>query len=56
MTIEYKALPEHKLVILTHVGTIPDNEFLDFYKKHYRRDTFDPTMNQLVDLREADST
>ena len=56
MTIEYSVLPEHKLAIMTQVGTIPDIEFLDFYKKLYKSDTFDPTMNQLVDLREADST
>jgi hypothetical protein len=56
MAIECRTLAEHKLVILKHVGTIPDDEFLDFYKKLFKSDTFDPTMNLLVDLREADST
>lgn len=56
MTIEHITFPEHKLAILKHVGTIPDKEFLDFYKKLFRSDTFDPAMNLLVDLREADST
>jgi hypothetical protein len=55
MTIECRAIPEHNLAILVHVGSIPDEEFLAFYKSLYDRDALHPSMNLLVDLREADS-
>jgi hypothetical protein len=55
VTIEFRAEPEHNLAILVHVGTIPDDEFLAFYKSLYESDSVDTSMNLLVDLREADS-
>jgi hypothetical protein len=55
MAIECRARPEHNLAILVHVGRIPDEEFLAFYKALYERGTLHPSMNLLVDLREADS-
>lgn len=56
MTIEFKARPEHNLGILAHSGTIKDNEFIAFYTTLLKSDSFDPLMNLLVDLREADSS
>lgn len=56
MPIEYQGRPEHNLIILVHVGTIPDDEFLTFYESLYGSNQFDPSMNLLVDLRQADST
>jgi len=55
MPIELHIRPEHHLVILVHVGATPDDEFLAFYRSLYESDTFDSSMNQLVDLRQADS-
>lgn len=56
MAIEHSVLPDHNLVILKHVGNIPDDEFLNFYKKFFTSDAVDLPMNLLVDLRKADST
>jgi hypothetical protein len=55
MSIECHVRPEHNLAVLVHVGTIPDEEFLAYYKALYKSDTLHPAMNLLVDLREADS-
>jgi hypothetical protein len=56
MSIIFHTEPEHNLIILVHTGTTPDDEFLAFYKRLYGSDTFDLSMNLLVDLREADSS
>jgi len=56
MPIKQSMLPDHNLVILKHEGSIPDEEFLDFYKKFFMSNDVDLSMNLLVDLREADST
>ena len=55
MAIECRVRPEHNLAVLVHVGRIPDEEFLAFYKSLYESDALHPSMNLLVDLREADS-
>lgn len=56
MPIEQNLLLDHNLVILSHVGSIPDEEFLEFYKKFFKTGNIGMSMNLLVDLREADST
>ena len=56
MTINSCVRPEHNLVILAHVGETTDDEFLAFYKSLFECDSFDLSMNLLVDLREADSS
>ena len=56
MPITYQVRREHHLILLVHIGTIPDDEFLAFYKSLYENDRIDPLMNLLVDLRQADST
>jgi hypothetical protein len=56
MSITFHTETEHNLIILVHTGTTPDDEFLAFYKGLYGSDTFDLSMNLLVDLREADSS
>jgi hypothetical protein len=55
VSIEFLARPEYNLGILVHKGRIPDDEFLTFYKSLFESDSFDLSMNLLVDLREADS-
>ena len=56
MAIELFTKPEHNLDILVHVGKIQDDEFLDYYRSFFESDTFDPSRNLLVDLREANSS
>lgn len=56
MPISFKTKPEYNLIIQTHIGRIPDDEFLSFYKDLYCDDSFDRSINQLVDLRETDSS
>ena len=56
MTIEYNISPEYNLIIIVHKRTIKDDEFLAFYRSLFKSDSFDPSMNFLVDLRETDST
>jgi len=55
MSIELHLRPDHHLAILIHIGTIPDDEFLSFYESLYENKSFNPTMDQLIDLRQADS-
>lgn len=56
MPITFRAIPEYNLAILVHVGKIPDDEFLAFYESLYKSDSFDPSMNLIVDLRKTDSS
>jgi len=56
MSIEYHVSAEHNLVILLHVGNIPDDQFLDFYQSLFGSDRFDNSMNILIDLRQTDSS
>ena len=55
MPITINTIPEHNLVIFSHTGEIPDNEFIEFYGRHFQGDTFDSNKKLLIDLREADS-
>jgi len=56
MTIESHFRPEHNMAIFVHTGRVPDDEFLAFYKSFFESDTFKPSMNLLVDLRETNSS
>ena len=56
MPIFHRVYTEHNLIVLVHMGRIPDEEFLEFYKKLYESDISIARMNHLVDLREADSS
>jgi hypothetical protein len=56
MPIRLRAIPEHRVTVFTHTGSVPDDEFLSFYKAAYEERQFDVSMDHLVDLREADSS
>lgn len=56
MAIKFHIIPEYNLAVLAHVGATSDIEFLAFYKKLFEGGQYDPAMNHLVDLRQADST
>lgn len=56
MAISFRTRPDLNLAIIEHIGSIPDDEIFAFYKGLYENATLDPSMNQLVDLRKADST
>ena len=56
MPIQYQIKPDEKLVILVHIGTVNDDEFLSFYKALYENPQFDISYNQLVDLRKTESS
>ncbi len=56
MPITYQFKPDEKLVILIHVGTVFDDEFLSFYKALFEDTLFDKSFNLLVDLRQAESS
>jgi hypothetical protein len=53
--IEFRVRPEHDLAVFEHVGSVPDGEFLSFYRSLYDGGAFNMSLNQLVDLRKADS-
>ena len=48
--------PAANLVIAVHVGIVPDEEFLSTYKALYEDPRFDTSLDQLIDLRQADSS
>ncbi len=56
MPIKYQLKPDERLVILIHVGAVPDDEFLSFYKALYEDSRFDKSFNILVDLRQTESS
>ena len=55
MPITFYFRPEHNLVILVHVGTIPNDEFLAFYRSLIESSQYNLSMNLLIDLRQTDS-
>lgn len=55
MSITYFTRQEYKLIIIVHSEKVTDDEFLSFYTKLYNSQTFDPSVNMLVDLRETNS-
>jgi hypothetical protein len=56
MPITYQFKPDERLVIVTHVGAVPDDEFLSFYKAFYDDTRFDKSFNLLIDLRRTESS
>ena len=56
MPITYQLKPDERLVILIHVGTVSDDEFMSFYKALFEDNRFDKSFNLLVDLRQAESS
>jgi hypothetical protein len=56
MAIESHFMPQHDLAVFVHIGRVPDDEFLAFYKDFFEGDAFRPSMNVLVDLRETSSS
>ncbi len=55
MPITIKSISEYNLVIITHTGEIKDDEFLEFYSRHFKGEIYGPSKKALIDLREADS-
>ena len=56
MPITRKIMPDDRLVILGHVGSVPDDEFLSSYRALFNDARYDRSFNLLVDLRRADSS
>ena len=56
MPIIFDFKPEYNLVVSRQVGAIDDEEFLTSYRSLFEGDRFKPSMNLLVDLRQADSS
>lgn len=56
MPISFHFKPEYNVVICRHVGTIDDQEFINSYHSLFEGDSFDPAMDLVVDLRQADSS
>ena len=56
MPIEHFVRAEDHLLVVAHVGTIGDDEFLSFYKGLYGSEGFDRTLTHLIDLRRANSS
>jgi len=55
MPITHKILSDLKLVISTHSGLVPDDEFLASYRELLALDSFGLDFNQLIDLRDTKS-
>ena len=55
MPINYHIKPNDNIVVIVHVGAVPDDEFLAFYKTFYRDRVVDDSFNLVVDLRRAES-
>jgi hypothetical protein len=49
-------MQDEKLVILGHVGSVSDDEFLSSYREFFNDARYDRSFNVLVDLRRADSS
>jgi SpoIIAA-like len=56
MPITYHFKPDARLVILAHIGLVPDDEFLSFYKSFYEDSRLDKSFNILIDLRRTESS
>jgi hypothetical protein len=55
VSIVYRIIHEHRLIVSVHVGTVPDEEFLRFYRQLLGDAEFNEKYNLLVDLRRATS-
>jgi len=56
MPITCQIRPDLHLIISTHIGTVPDGEFLQSYLDLYSDDKLDLSYNYLIDLRHTDSS
>jgi len=56
MPIKSQIKPQQRLVIMSHVGSVPDREFLYSYKALFDDARYDKSFNMLIDLRRADSS
>lgn len=56
MPITYELRPDDRVVVFVHSGTVPDDEFISFYKTFFENTQFDKSFNLLVDLRQTDSS
>lgn len=56
MPITFQFRKDLKLVISTHIGLIPDNEFLLAYQQLFTDAGFNSSYKLLVDLRSTDSS
>jgi hypothetical protein len=56
MPVKITKKPEFNIIILEHIGKIPDSEFLSFYKSFFESSNFNPSSNLLVNLVKTDST
>jgi len=54
MPITFHLKSEANLVMTVHTGSTPEDEFVASYRSLYENDSFDPSMNRLMDLRRAD--
>ena len=54
ITVQFK--PAAKLIIITHVGSVSDDEFLSSYIAFYDDPRFDNSFHMLVDLQQAKSS
>jgi len=55
MPIIHQIRTDLKLAISTHVGLIPDDEFLASYQDLLSMEAFKADFNQLIDLRQTES-
>ena len=56
MPITFKVLPQERLVVITHHGTVPDDEFLSFYNSLSENRQIDKTFNALINLQNTESS
>lgn len=56
MPIDFREIPECRVNVFTHTGSIPDDELISFYRSVYENKRFDASKDYLVDLRQADSS
>jgi len=55
MPITFELKPEQQLVIFRHIGDVPDDEFLTFYKDFFENPKATAYQNLLIDLAETKS-
>ncbi|MBN1516347.1 hypothetical protein JXA32_07240 [Candidatus Sumerlaeota bacterium] len=55
MPIKHKILPEFGVVISSHIGDVPDDEFLKSYKQLITSSSYNLAYNLIIDLRQTDS-
>ncbi len=56
MPITFQFRPDLHLIISTHIGEVPDTEFLQSYLGLFSDDKFDLSHDRLIDLRPTDSS